>query len=140
MAKKNAVELEDAPVEVESTGTPRPRKIAKSITDTVVTIEVLGQSVATYDFASLPEDIKAKLGVFGLSSKLGDAAAGKSGSDAAAAIAKVYEALVAGEMTARSASSSPKATMNSIRENLAKLSPEERATAEALLAGLGVKL
>ena len=143
MAKKDAVEevaeatdATEAPV---STSAPRPRKLAKSIEGSLVTIEVLGQGAEVYDFASLPAEIQAKLGPFGLASKLGDAAAGKDGAESAEAIKKVFEGMLAGDWTVRAAAA-PKVTISSIKENLAKLSDGERAAAEALLAGLGVKL
>ena len=143
MAKKDAVEevaeatdATEAPV---STSAPRPRKLAKSIEGSLVTIEVLGQGAEVYDFASLPAEIQAKLGPFGLASKLGDAAAGKDGAESAEAIKKVFEGMLAGDWSVRAAAA-PKVTISSIKENLAKLSDGERAAAEALLAGLGVKL
>ena len=144
MAKKDAVEeVTEAPVDPTeapvSTSAPRPRKLAKSIEGRLVTIEVLGQGAEMYDFASLPAEIQAKLGPFGLASKLGDAAAGKDGAESAEAIKKVFEGMLAGDWTVRAAAA-PKVTISSIKENLAKLSDGERAAAEALLAGLGVKL
>ena len=132
----DAMEAEVAPKEA---GAPRPRKLAKSIEGTLVTIEVLGQGAEVYDFASLPAEIQAKLGPFGLASKLGDAAAGKDGAESAEAIKKVFEGMLAGDWSVRTAAA-PKVTISSIKENLAKLSDGERAAAEALLAGLGVKL
>jgi hypothetical protein len=144
MAKKDAVEeVTEAPVDPTeapvSTSAPRPRKLAKSIEGRLVTIEVLGQGAEVYDFASLPAEIQAKLGPFGLASKLGDAAAGKDGAESVEAIKKVFEGMLAGDWTVRAAAA-PKVTISSIKENLAKLSDGERAAAEALLAGLGVKL
>ena len=144
MAKKDAVEeVTEAPVDPTeapvSTSAPRPRKLAKSIEGSLVTIEVLGQGAEVYDFASLPAEIQAKLGPFGLASKLGDAAAGKDGAESAEAIKKVFEGMLAGDWSVRAAAA-PKVTISSIKENLAKLSDGERAAAEALLAGLGVKL
>ena len=145
MAKKNEVEAENTETVVDSieapvsTSAPRPRKLAKSIEGSLVTIEVLGQGTEVYDFTSLPAEIQAKLGPFGLASKLGDAAAGKDGAESAEAIKKVFEGMLAGDWSVRTAAA-PKVTISSIKENLAKLSDGERAAAEALLAGLGVKL
>ena len=90
----------EAPAETKTAGT-RQRKLAKSIEGTVVNIEVIGQGLTVHDFTELPADIQAKLGPFGLASKLGDAAAGREGSDAAEAIKKVWEGLVAGDWTVR---------------------------------------
>jgi hypothetical protein len=50
----------------------------------------------TFDIAGLPSDIIEELVIHGLTQKIGDAAAGKSGDDAAAAMQKVHDALVAG--------------------------------------------
>ena len=135
---EESVDAPEAPAETKTAGT-RQRKLAKSIEGTVVNIEVIGQGLTVHDFTELPADIQAKLGPFGLASKLGDAAAGREGSDAAEAIKKVWEGLVAGDWTVRSPAQA-KVTISSIKENLAKLSDSERAAAEALLAGLGVRL
>lgn len=127
---------EEAPVVEKAT---RVRKLSKAIEGSVVTIEVLGQTTETYDFNSLPAEIQAKLGPFGLASKLGDCAAGREGADAAEAIKKAFDGMLAGDWTVRAAAA-PKVTISSIKENLAKLSDTEREAAMALLAGLGVKL
>jgi hypothetical protein len=142
MAKQNenaAVEeatTEEAPAVEKAT---RVRKLSKAIEGSVITIEVLGQTTETYDFNSLPAEIQAKLGPFGLASKLGDCAAGREGADAAEAIKKAFDGMLAGDWTVR-APAAPKVTISSIKENLAKLSDTEREAAMALLAGLGVKL
>jgi hypothetical protein len=142
MAKQNenaAAEVattEEVAVEAKAT---RVRKLSKAIEGSVVTIEVMGQTTNTYDFNSLPEEIQAKLGPFGLASKLGDCAAGREGADAAEAIKKAFDGMLAGDWTVRTAAA-PKITISSIKENLAKLSDTEREAAMALLAGLGVKL
>ena len=117
----------------------RVRKLSKAIEGSVVTIEVLGQTTNTYDFNSLPAEIQVKLGPFGLASKLGDCAAGREGADAAEAIKKAFDGMLAGDWTVRTAAA-PKITISSIKENLAKLSDTEREAAMALLVGLGVKL
>jgi len=145
MAKKNqetaAAEEVETPVEGAETDekTTRVRKLSKSIEGSVVRIEVNGICVNDYNFATLPVSIQEKLGPFGLASKLGDAAAGREGQDAADAITKVWDGMLQGEWSVR-APAAPKVTISSIKENLAKLSDSERAAAEALLAGLGVKL
>ena len=142
MAKQNeyaaaeAAITEEAPVVEKAT---RVRKLHRAIEGSVVTIEVLGQATNTYDFNSLPAEIQAKLGPFGLASKLGDCAAGREGADAAGAIKKAFDGMLVGDWTVRTAAA-PKVTISSIKENLAKLSDTEREAAMALLAGLGVKL
>jgi hypothetical protein len=145
MAKKNIEETQGAEETGETAtqevpaGATRARKLSKSIEGTVIKIEVIGQETAVYDFSELPADIQAKLGPFGLASKLGDAAAGRDGADAVESIKKVWEGLTKGDWTSR-APAAPKVTISTIKENLAKLSDSERAAAETLLAGLGVKL
>jgi hypothetical protein len=47
----------------------------------------------TFDIAGLPGDIIEELVIHGLTQKIGDAAAGKSGDDATAAMQKVHDAL-----------------------------------------------
>ena len=142
MAKQNenaAVEeatTEEAPAVEKAT---RVRKLSKAIEGSVITIEVLGQTIETYDFNSLPAEIQAKLGPFGLASKLGDCAAGREGADAAEAIKKAFDGMLAGDWTVRTPAA-PKVTISSIKENLAKLSDTEREAAMVLLASMGVKL
>jgi len=78
----------------------RPRKLMKDLTDEgVVKITAIDGNAGevAYDFSTLPEDIQAKLGPFGLSHKLGDAAAGKSGADAEESIQKVWDGLMSGD-------------------------------------------
>ena len=59
------------------------KKLTKVIEGTVLTItEAVTGTVIKVDFAKLPENIKANLGPYGLSQKLGDAAAGKEGQEA----------------------------------------------------------
>lgn len=115
----------------------KAKKLSKGIEGTTVTITVLGFEPMKFDFATLPADIQAKLGPFGLGHKLGDAAAGREGTDAVEAINKVMEGLVKGDWSVR-APAAPKITMASIRENLDKLSPKEQEAAKKLLASIGM--
>ena len=62
---------------VEETKKKRGKKLSKSIEGSVLTItEAVTGSVLSYDFSKLPEKIQGLLGPYGLSQKLGDAAAG----------------------------------------------------------------
>ena len=81
----------------------RPRKLMKEIDGTVIKIKAVNgaQGEQLFDFTTLPEDIQAKLGPFGLSHKLGDSAAGKAGTDAEDSIAKVWEGLMSGDWSVR---------------------------------------
>jgi hypothetical protein len=85
----------------EITEVKKIKKLSKEIEGSVITISVEGGSPMVFDFAALPKDIRAKLGPFGLSHKLGDAAAGKSGAEAEEAINKVFEGLASGDWTTR---------------------------------------
>lgn len=80
----------------------RPKKLAKTLSGNVLTIKesVTGMTL-TFDAGKLPENIKANLMPYGLSQKLGDAAAGKSGKDAVDAINKVWEGLTKGDWSVR---------------------------------------
>ena len=90
-----------------------------------------------FDAATLPEEIQKSLIPFGLNHKLGDAAAGRSGKDAEEAIKKVWEGLVAGDWTTR-APAAPKVSVSTIKDNLAKMSPEEAEKARSLMAQMGI--
>lgn len=119
--------------------TKRAKKCVKAIEGTVVKIQVLGQDEIVVDFASLPEGIQEKLGPFGLGHKLGDAAAGREGTEAVEAINKVVAGLRAGDWSVR-APAQPKITMNELRENLAKMSEAEQEIARKLLASMNLPI
>ena len=116
----------------------RSKKLSKVIEGTIVTLTVDGFAPVSYDFATLPEDIQAKFGPFGMGHKLGDSAAGKEGQDALDAIAKVFAGLESGDWTVR-APAAVKVSLSDIKANLANLSDAERAQAQELLASLGMK-
>lgn len=116
------------------------KKLAKEIKGTVVTFtEAITGAVKSYDFAALPQNIKDAFGPFGLSSKLGDAAAGKSGQDAIDAIEKVWEGLAKGDWTVR-APAAPKLDKKGLTEKLDALPEKEKNAAKDLLAKLGITL
>lgn len=123
----------------EVTEVKKTKKLSKEIEGSIITISVEGGSPLVYDFASLPKDIRAKLGPFGLGHKLGDAAAGKSGAEAEEAINKVFEGLASGDWTTR-APAAPKLTKKSIAENLGNLDEAGQAAARELLAKLGINI
>ena len=128
--------------EVENEVVKRPRKLMKDLTDEgVVKITALGGNAGEveYDFSTLPADIQTKLGPFGLSHKLGDAAAGKTGADAEDSIQKVWDGLMAGDWSVR-APATPKVSVKALVDKMSALPPEAQAQARALLASLGVDI
>ncbi len=102
---------------------------------TVVGVE----GTITYDPKDLPESVQAELPAFALAHKLGDAASGKSGQEAADAISKVWEGMVEGNWSVR-APAAKKISINKIAENLGNLTSEEQDKAKAALAALGIVL
>ena len=117
------------------------KKLEKNIEDSVIKITVLNgeKGEMAFDFNSLPEDIRTKLGPFGLNHKLGDAAAGKEGTDAEDAINRVFEGLMAGDWTVR-APAAPKISVKELAANYANLDDSQKEAAKALLASLGLKV
>lgn len=80
----------------------RKKKLSKVVEGNVVTItESITGKVTKYDVTALPKEIQAKLPAYGLSQKLGDAAAGKEGQEAVDSIAKVWEGLMKNDWTTR---------------------------------------
>lgn len=114
----------------------RPRKLLKTVTGTTIVIEVpsVNESM-TFTLAEF-ESVQEQLAMYGISQKLGDAAAGKDGAEAVAAIKKVAEGLKAGDWSVR-APAAPKVTKAQINEKLEAMSPKERSAAEELLKKMG---
>ena len=131
---------EETPV-VEVEESKRPRKVKKTVEKACVKIEVLGgtKGEMTFNLADLPAAVMEQLPAFGLGHKLGDAAAGCTGTEAEEAIETTWKALVAGEWSVRQPAQ-PKVTISSIKAGLENLSPAERAQAEATLKALGISL
>lgn len=117
------------------------KKLNKVPEGTAILITVLEGELGEvrYDFNDLPEDIKAKLGPFGLSHKLGDAAAGKAGKEAEEAIQKVWKGLQEGDWSVR-APAAPKVSTKEIASNLESLPEEEKNKALEVLKSLGITL
>ena len=114
------------------------RKLEKTIEGTDLPVKELetGEEMKN-DFASLPKEIQAKLGPYGLCQKIGDAAAGKSGQVAVDSMNKVWEGLMANNWSVR-APAAPKLSKKDLLENLGKLAPKEQSVAKALLEKLGI--
>ena len=116
----------------------KAKKLTKEIVGTVVKIdEVITGIKMEFDFAKLPAEIQAKLGPFGLSHKLGDAAAGCSGQEAVDSINKVFDGLKSGNWAVRAAKGES-VSMNAISAGIDKLPPKEAEAAKALLLKLGI--
>jgi hypothetical protein len=113
----------------------RPRKVKKTVEKDCVKIEVLGG----FPLSELPAAVLEQLPAFGLGHKLGDSAAGCTGSEAEESIQATWDAMIKGEWSVRQPSQ-PKVTISSIKAGLENLSPEERAAAEATLKALGISL
>lgn len=123
----------------------KARKLSKSIEGTVLTItESITGTVIKVDFAKLPENIKANLGPYGLSQKLGDAAAGKEGQEAVDSIMKIKEGLEKGDWSVR-APAAEKINKKDIVDKFNAMAPQQKAVLAAnpelkkTLEALGVK-
>lgn len=120
--------------------TKRQKKLGKNVNyeTNMVELNIEGEAVS-YAFNALPDEIKAKLGPFGLGHKLGDAAAGKEGAEAKEAIQKVYDGLMASDWSVR-APAGPRVSLKTLADNVSKLDPASQDAAKALLTSLGVKI
>jgi len=121
------------------------KKLTKVIEGTVLTItEGITNTVIKVDFAKLPENIKANLGPYGLSQKLGDAAAGKEGQEAVDSIMKIKEGLEKGDWSVR-APAAEKINKKDIVDKFNAMAPQQKAVLAAnpelkkTLEALGVK-
>ena len=116
----------------------RGKKLTRSTDGTMLTFNELSlPKEMKFDFASLPLDIQAKLGPFGLSSKLGDAAAGKEGQVAVDSIMRIWDGLSKGDWSVR-APASEKVSKKGIMEKYNALTDKEKKVAEPLLRQLGL--
>jgi hypothetical protein len=121
--------------------TKRQKKLGKEIEGNLVKITVLGgeKGEMSFDFSTLPAGIQTKLGPFGLGHKLGDAAAGKEGTEAEEAINKVFDGLVADDWSVR-APAGPRVSVKALADKVSTLDPASQDAARALLTSLGVKI
>lgn len=116
----------------------KEKKLTKVIEGNIVKItEVTTGKAMEFDFAKLNADIQKKFGPFGLSHKLGDAAAGCSGQEAVDSIQKVWEGLMAGNWAVR-APKGESVSMTAIASGIDKLPAAEKKAAQALLEKLGI--
>lgn len=126
-----AVEAVEAP--------KKKKKLAKSIAGHVLTIvESTTDTTMTFDADKLPEKIQDNLMPYGLSQKLGDAAAGKKGKEAVDAIQKVWDGLMKGDWSVR-APAAEKISKNDIMATYTAMAEgAEKKVFKGLLEKLGV--
>ena len=105
----------------------------------IITVADGQKGAMEFPFKALPQDIQTKFGPFGYGHKLGDAAAGKTGRDAEAAITKVHEGLMKGDWSVR-APAAPKIDIAALTTNFGNLSPKEQAVAKKFLEGIGLDI
>ena len=117
----------------------RARKLSKVIEGNVLTItEAVTNTVLKFDAGSLPAAIQANLMPYGLSQKLGDAAAGREGQEAVDAINKVWEGLAKGDWSTR-VPAAEKITKKSIVDKVSAMADgAEKQKAVDLLKKLGL--
>ena len=124
----------------EVTASKRPRKLLKEIEGTSISLNVVSvDTKLEFSLDQFSDDIQQKLSMYGISQKLGDAAAGKDGQEAVDAIQKVADGLIAGDWTIR-APAAAKVTKAQINDNLANMSDKEQVAAKALLEKLGINV
>lgn len=144
MAKKEKQEVfEEAPALTEEVTVKTRKKLSKDLSTkpgyVIIASEGGNKGSMEFFFGDLPDKIQTLLGPFGLGHKLGDAAAGRSGTDAEDAILKVWEGLKTGDWSVR-APATPKVSVKDIADNYKNLSAEEKAAAAPLLRALGIPI
>lgn len=118
--------------------TKKRKKLSKIIDGKVVVItEGVTGTVIKGDFNALPKDIQEKLGPYGLSQKLGDAAAGKEGKTAVDSINKVLEGLMKGDWSVR-APAAEKVSKKDILAAYEAMQGKEKEAATVLLKKFGL--
>ena len=135
--------VEEIPVEVAAEA-PAPKakkkkRLGKVLEGLVLTIkEADTGSTLVFDFSTLPENIQALLGPYGMSQKLGDAAAGKRGKEAVDSIQKVYDGLVAGNWSVRAPAAEKISKKSILGKFEAMPDGKEKEMAKTLLQNLGI--
>jgi hypothetical protein len=119
----------------------KKKRLAKVIDGNILTIaEAVTETKLAFDVFDLPESIRSLLTVYGMSQKLGDAAAGKKGQEAVDAINKVWTGLSEGNWSVR-APAAEKISKKSILGKYAEMPDgEEKNLAGELLKKLGITL
>ena len=117
----------------------RTKKLSKVIEGNVLTItEGVTGTVLKFDAGTLPAAIQANLMPYGLSQKIGDAAAGREGQEAVDAMNKVWDGLSKGDWSTR-VPAAEKITKKSIVEKVeAMTDPAEKQKYTDLLKKIGL--
>jgi hypothetical protein len=117
----------------------RTKKLSKVIEGNVLTItEGVTGTVLKFDAGTLPAAIQANLMPYGLSQKIGDAAAGREGQEAVDAMKKVWDGLSKGDWSTR-VPAAEKITKKSIVEKVeAMTDPAEKQKYTDLLKKIGL--
>lgn len=116
----------------------KEKKLSKLIEGNLLTItEGITGTVLKFDAGTLPAEIQKKLMPYGLSQKLGDAAAGKKGQEAIDSIKKVFDGLMKNDWTTR-APAAEKVSKKGILDKFNSLPAKEQAIARGLLEKLGI--
>lgn len=117
----------------------RTKKLSKVIEGNVLTItEGVTGTVLKFDAGELPAAIQANLMPYGLSQKIGDAAAGREGQEAVDAMNKVWDGLSKGDWSTR-VPAAEKITKKSIVEKVeAMTDPAEKQKYTDLLKKIGL--
>lgn len=113
----------------------KKKKLSKKIEGNILTIvEAVTGTTLVFDAGKLPAAIQANLMPYGLSQKLGDAAAGREGKEAVDAINKVWEGLSKGDWTTR-VPAAEKITSKSIAEKVEAMpdGPEKKKARELMI-------
>ena len=132
-------EAENANVEEDTEESKRQRRLNKVIEGNVLTLTVRENGdVFTIDASELTDDMKHRGLMFGLSEKIGNAAAGKTdATDISNAIKKVIEGIINNNWAVR-APAGPKITLTTIKSTLAESTPEEAQELKDMLSKFGV--
>lgn len=121
----------------------KKKKLSKDLTtkpgSVIITVQDGEKGSMEFPFSKLPPAIQDKFGPFGYGHKLGDAAAGRKGKDAEAAIMKVNDGLMKGDWSVR-APAAPKINVAELTDKFGKLSKKEQEVAKKFLGGLGLAL
>ena len=106
----------------------------------VVSFKILSDgSEVVCDTTKLPAEIKSKLIPLAISHRIGDAAAGRDGKDAFESMSKVWDGLMKGNFTIRTAAKKGVSKAD-IKAKLDSLKGKEATAAAELLEKLGITL
>ena len=132
--------MSDAEITEETEVRSKRKRLNRSIEGNVLTFEVIetGDSIE-FDLEECSPEIVDKLTIHGAWQKLGDSAAGKSGSDITEAITKVRDGLYAGDFNVKSEPGS-RISKKQISDGLSNMSEAEAENARKVLESMGITL